>query len=575
MIPASKPLRPCIALALLFFIVSVDEGWAKTARPSVHPTVTAENSEPSDAALDLAGQVAEIAHSSAISRAKKEKRISTAVRIAVVAATAYNNNPEKVLSTALELTGAAAGAAPQFAEVIANAVSFAPSLARIDSASGQIRTAAYAAAKNPKGGRRANIAATRPRKSSPPSGDSPETSPVQHTTRSMPRDEAESPAPDVVADSTLPEQPATASKVSLEKNSSVNVTANLSVQRDDNVYLTSTDKVSDTIIALTPGVEFAFGQNSLAHGSLSYKNSLTHYVDKSSPNVALSNAAADFGYDSGSLKVLGNAIFQQLNQNDSNVAALGQRTILRRDILGLNSSVESQVTAKTSILTGINYNKSEYKTGGLIGDQETEVPLKFFLETTPKLSMFTGVAYRWVNPINGGAKGKDLDYNIGARGNFTAKLSGEMSLDYRTRRVGSNPMEKLWGVNGTLNYEVTPKTTSALVISNDFNTGALGESLKNSSYALRFSSDPAPQWQFGAGLTHRRVQYGQSVFRLNNVPTLVDRTDQSWEGDLQGTYLFSSWLSATVNYTLRHNSSSLAAAEYNNSILSLILGWRY
>ena len=575
MISAPIPPLRFFALTLLLSIVAVEDGMAKTARSPASQRSATENSDPSTAAIDLAGQVAEIAHSSAISRAKKEKRISTAVRVAIVAATAYKNDPKETLGIALELTEAAAGAAPNFAEVIANAASFAPSLGRIDAAPGQIRTAAFAAAKAPKTSQKKNIAATRPRTSAQTSAQVRTSSAPKRTAPPVATEETQPESPDYTADAAMSEEPRSTPKISFANNSSFNVTADLSVRRDNNVYLTKTNKVGDTIIAVTPGVEFRFGQNSLAHGSLNYKNSITRYLDKTSDNVALSDGAADFGYDNGVLKIDSSALFLQLNQNNNTVAGLGQNAIYRRDIFGFNTSVESHLSAKTSLMTGVNYNKSEYKTGGLTGSQETTVPLKFYLETTPKVSVSAGLSYRRVNPQNGGASGKDLGYNIGARGLFTAKLSGEFSLDYRTRTVGTNARENLWGINGALNYEITPKTTSRLVLTNDFSTGALGESLKNSSYALRLTSDPTPQWQLSTGLSYRRTEFGPYVFRLNNVPTQQNRTDNSWEGDLQASYIFRSWFTTSVNYTLRRNSSTLADAEYTNSIISLILGWRY
>ncbi len=578
MIAASKPHLRCCALALLFSLVTVEDVFAKTTRPTSSQPSMEENSDTTDAASELASQVSEIAHSAAISRAKKEKRISTAVRVAVVAATAYKHDAKEVLNTVLELTEAAAAAAPQFAEVITNAVAFAPALSRIDSAPSQIRTAAFSAAKAPKASRKKNVAASKPRASAQqPVSQSQTYAQKKHPEQSVSHDEVEpaSSSPDFVTDSAMSDETRSTPKVSLSNNSNFSVTADLSVRRDDNVYLRSTNKVGDTIIAVTPGVEYHFGQNSLAHGSISYKNAITRYADKSSPNVALSDAAADFGYDSGSLTILGNAVFQQLNQNNNTVAAVGQNTIFRRDVLGLNTSVESHLTAKTSLMTGVNYNKSEYKTGGLIGSMDTSVPLKFYFETTPKVSLFTGVSYRHVTPQNGGPRGKDMDYSIGARGNFTAKLNGALSVNYRTRTVGIKPKENLWGLNGNLSYEVTPKTSSSLIFSRDFSVGALGESLKNSSYAFRLTSDLTPQWQLGAGLVFRQTEFGAYLFRLNNVPTLGNRTDNSWDGDVQASYLFSSWLTLSANYTLRHNSSTLPGAEYNNSILSLIMGWRY
>jgi Putative beta-barrel porin 2 len=574
-----------IALALLFSIVSTGEVAAKNTSPNKR--ITAESADRSSATFALAQQVAEIANSMAISKAKKEKRISTTVRVAVVAATAYKKDPDEILGTALELAESAARAAPHFAEVIASAVSFAPSLAKIDSASGRIRTATFAAARAPRNGRKTNVAARKVRQPASLPENETEESADSHVTRHVASEptERESAVSSDVAEIAEPEETSMNPKVSLGGNSKFSVTADLSVRHDDNVYLTSSnpagptggDKTGDTIIAVTPGVEFRFGQNSLAHGSINYKTAFTRYVDKSAPNVSLGSGSADFGYDNGSLAVSSAASFQQINQNNSDVAALGEKAIYRRDLLLANGSVESHLTGKTSVKTGVNYSKSEYKTPGLNGRQETEIPLKVYLETTPKVSVSAGVAYRHVVPQNeDGATGKDLDYNIGARGNFTAKLNGEFSLDYRTRKVGDNDSEKLWGFNGALNYEITPKTTSSLVFSRDFSAGVLGDSLKNSSYALRLSTDLTPQWLLGAGVTYRQVEYGNRVFRNgSSLPAVNNRSDDYWEGNLQATYLYRSWLSATADFTTRQNSSNLSAAEYSNNVISLILGWRY
>ncbi len=373
----------------------------------------------------------------------------------------------------------------------------------------------------------------------------------------------------------LTDQPSSPSKISLGQNTKISLTAELSVRQDDNVFLNSTDEVSDTIIAVTPGIEFRFGQNSLIHGSLNYQNAFTRYVDKSAPDVSLSTADADFGYKSGNLEVISSASFRQMNQNNSELATVGQKSIFRRDVAGFNSSAEARLSAKTSVKTGLNYYKTDYKTGGFTGSQETEVPFKIYLEATPKVSVSAGLAHRWVNPQNGGVSGRDQDYNIGARGDFTAKLNGEFSLNYRTRKVGNNAAENLWGFNGGVNYEVTPKTVSSLVVASDFSTGALGESLKNSRYAIRISSAPTPQWQLAAGLSYRRVQYGPRVFGVNNTPVTLDRDDRFWEGNIQATYLCRSWLSVSADYTLRSNRSNLLAAQFSNNVLSLMVGWRY
>lgn len=582
MISANKSRSRCLVLALLFAIASVEEVLAKNAVPAESPAESAVQTDLSTQTAVLAAQVGEIANSVAISRAKKEKRISTAVRVAVAAATAYKKDPTEILGIALELTEMAARAAPPFAEVIANAASFSPAVARIDAAPGQIRAAAYAAAKVPRAARKVNVASSKQPKPKPArrrTEDEEENSAVKRVTRPA-RTEENEPEPqtaDYVADSMMPSPPAAAMapRITVGKNAYLSLTAELSARHDDNVFLTNTDTVSDTIISLTPGIEFHFGQNSLAHGSMAYKDAFTRYASKSAPNVTLGTGSADFGYDNGSLKAAGSASFQQLYQNNSDVAALAQKTIFRRDVLNIAASAESQLTGKTSVKAGADFNRTEYKTAGLIGSQDLGWPLKFYFETTPKVSLSTGLTYRSVKAQNGGPSGRDMDYNIGARGNFTPKLTGEFSVGYQTREVGDNPKENLWGFNGSFRYDFTPKTDATLVMARNFSAGALGDSLKSSTYSFRLSTEPTPQWQFGTGISYRDVGYGPAVFSLNNTTVTTDRKDGYWEGNLQATYFYTNSLSATADYTLRDNHSTVPGVRFSNNLLSLILGWRY
>ena len=575
----TSKLRPHVRSCILLFLIAsvlAGQGVAKPVPRAARPAPV--DMERVEAADNLAAEIREIVNSHAISRAKKEKRVSTAVRVAVVAATAYKKEPEDVLGTALELTRAASAAAPSFAEVIANAVSFAPSLARIDSAPGRIRSAAFASAKAPRNTHRIAATPVRKRPSVPAVIDEeePAASSSVATNDEPPADRSISAAGSGESAENYPE-PGTRSAhrvATSPGNTNFSIGASVSARHDNNVYLTNTGEVADTIIAVTPSIEAHFGQNSLSHGSVSYQTAFTRYADKTAPNVSLGSGGADFGYDNGAVAINGNASFQQTNQNSAEVAAIGQKSIFRKDVATATVTAEPHLTAKTSLLTGINYFYYKYKNESLVGSRETEIPFRFYYETTPKVSVSAGVAYRWVKPINGTNDGHDLDYSLGARGNFTEKLKGELSVDYRTRSVGTNPKENLWGLNGALSYEITPKTSSTLVFSRDFRTGAFGESLKNSSYGLRVNTDLTPQWQAGAGINFRKVEYGKTVFKTVSGVPLV-RSDDYWEGNFQVSYLFTSWLNASADYTLRHNQSTLTGAEFSDNLISLTVGVRY
>jgi hypothetical protein len=562
---------------LLLAIAGIGRTFAEDGAAAGAPTDPAARSS---LAANLAAQVAEIASSPRISTAKKERQIATAVRVAVVAATAYKQDASEILGIAVELSSIAANAAPPYTEVIARAVLFAPSVARIDGAASRIRTAAFAAARAPKRGRQPAI----------PSGAVAETPEQPRTPAEVPLAQGPAGRPATVGE-TAPsaaagEQPATVEMPStsdsstalslLQKRStSFYLTAQLAGRYDNNIFLSPTHKVADTIITVAPGAEFDFGENSLAHGAVVYQEAFQRYTEHNVGNASLGTGNANFAYDSGTTSVKAAAALQQLYETNVDLLGVGTRELTRSDIVGLNASVESQLSGKTSASAGADFTWTSYKTQGLIGNENTEVPVKLYFKATPKVDLSAGVTYGIDNPKGDGPNGRDLFYNVGARGSFTPKLTGEFSVGYQTRVVADNPQQRLLGFDGTLNYDIAPKTTSVLVFSRQFSTSALGESLVNSHYSFTLSNDLTPRWQIGGSVTYRDVDYGPAVFTVENQPVSTDRRDKDWEAGLFTSLSYSKWLTATANYTFRNNHSTLSIVDFSDDILSLTLTFRY
>lgn len=577
---------------------------------------------PTPAAL-LAAEIREIANSPSLSVAKKEKRIATAVRVAVVAATAYKNDAGRNLDQALEFASAASRAAPRFTEVIVNAVSLAPAISRIDGSAGQIRTVAFAAAKA--GGRKVRpttpalvqeyVSTTPPRRTRPaPAEDLPEESPpptpqTRRPTRSVatankprsPTPEADE-APDAARTSSPP-PPETVgdyadntplevggrggSSQPLSGNSAFHAKADVTIRHDDNVYLSKENKTSDQIVSLTPGVDFSFGQNSLTHGSLGYQVEFLRYVHHSAPSARLNHLLADFGYSSAALSVAATGSYHQAYQNNRDVLVAGNSALIRSNSLNFAVSGEGSLTPKTGLKTGASYTRTEYPVPAalpppattptpLIGNSIFSVPLNLYYKVTPKIDLSAGATYTTVKPQSDGPGGHDIYYNVGARGEFTPKLTGEFSVGYRKRHGENGTDDSLVGYNGAFNYEVTPKTSLTLSLGKDFSTSATGESLHNSSYGLRLGTTFTPQWEAGLSISYRQVDYGLQFFRALPSARPSQRKDNYWEESLSTSYIFSSWLTTTVGYTLRNNSSANnPGVEFSNSLLSLMMSLRY
>lgn len=97
----------------------------------------------------LAEAVAAISGQAKVSRERKARQISDAVRNAVLVAAKGSKDPAAVLASAKQLAAAAAGAAPEFVDAIAGAASFAPAVAKIRGGTAQVRAAAFAGSRAP------------------------------------------------------------------------------------------------------------------------------------------------------------------------------------------------------------------------------------------------------------------------------------------------------------------------------------------------------------------------------------------------------------------------------------------
>jgi len=547
-------------------------------------------------AMQLGTQVKSIADSKNMSRSKKEQWISTAVRVSVVAATAYDKDPGRALATATRLASAAARAAPSYADMIAKAVAFSPTIARIAGASGQIRSATFAAARGqpyrqPAAVSSPDVAESRPSRTVEPA-ERPATADAMPDER-----KARYRAPSDQTDADLAGLPAESrqSQVQMTPNGSAHVTLDSSVQRNDNVYLSNTNRTKDTVLSITPGIQAGFGQHTISHGELIVQEAFTHYQDNSAPNAHLANATGNLGYAGEQIKSNLTGAYQQLYQNNADYTATGQKLLLRTDTLNLSGNVEVPFATKMAGSVGANLSRTEYKNSTLVGNRNLTFPLSLYYTIEPKLDLSGGFSYGTTMPTGAGPKAKDLYYNIGARGSFSPKLTGTFSVGTRKRSVdavfqGTKEVapafdDNLLGFDGSFEYQATEKTNAILSLSRNFGSSALGQTTKGSQYALQITSNPTPQFSISAKAAYRLTDNGPAVFATTPAgAAAAARQDKGWENSLGATYTFTKWLTLVANYTFRNNRSTYAQStnpstqtvpDYNNNVFSLTLGLQY
>jgi len=528
-------------------LAAADPVSMSAAEPEPAPALAASNTRPGG---DLAFEVGTIADSPSLARVRKEKRISELIREVIVRIGRESRSPDVLLKTVLETVAAAVAAAPQFTDTIARAAAYAPPVAALDGASARIRAVAFAGARRAAGGgseREAAFAGL---------GDAAMEARVN--------------------DIALANAGSGGGRVQLGRNHSIAFTGLVSVSHDSNIFLQNKDERSETITAVSPGVELKFGQRSRAGGRLSYEVAFTDYANDAGPSAWLGKGGGEFRYDNGRTTIDAVATYQQLEQGTRDTASVAGNALLRRVFTAVDVAGETALTAKSSVGSGVKLDWTRYRRPGLVGGSNLTVPIKVYLAATPKLDVSTGLSFEKFTPQGTGEGSRGVFYNVGLRGNLTEKLGSNFSVGYRTRDFARGLSEGFWGFDGSFDYQATAKTSMTLGLSRDFLSSASGESLRSSSYSLGFATAPSLHWQFAGGISYRSIDYGPRVF-VATPGVLVDgvREDSYQDYNLSATYIVTSWMRLTAAWTQRRNRSNDAAFDFTSNVFSILVGFQF
>jgi hypothetical protein len=348
--------------------------------------------------------------------------------------------------------------------------------------------------------------------------------------------------------------------VVIDDNSELFVTAAANVQFDDNVFLDASNEVDDVVYSFTPGLDLKFGNNAATSGNFFYKEEFRKYADNDNQDTSLSNVGFNSTYENGVTKFKLAASYAQLAQNDNNINPVGD--IARREVTSLDGRSEFGLTAKTKLGVGLTYGKTDYKPTGYVDSTITTVPVDVYFEATPKLDWSVGYQYRQTNLAGAAVDSDDNFFNIGARGEFTPKLNGQVRVGYTQRDFDNGRDESLFGVGAKLGFAYSEKTSYQITVDNDFGAAGTGESTKNFSVGVNASSKLTEQWFLNAGLNFRKIDY-------------PSRDEDYTEGMVAVAYKYNEWVDFSGSLTLRDNSSTLAATEFANTVFSFGANVRY
>lgn len=349
--------------------------------------------------------------------------------------------------------------------------------------------------------------------------------------------------------------------VALGDNAELFLTASVDVKVDDNIYLRNTNEADDTILTFSPGLDLVFGRNAATSGNVFYRHDILRYSDNSNQDTDLANFGFNSLYSNGKTKFDAGLSYSETAQNDASTPGF----IIPRDVTSARAIAEFGLTEKTALGAGARYEKSDYSIGGGYRDSSNlSVPLDVYFEYSPKLEVSVGYRYR-TNDVAGAGNLDSNDHflSIGARGEFTPKMSGQIRVGYSKRNFdGARPDEDTFGLDANLTLAATEKTAIRFNVSNDFGVSALGESTDNFLFSASINSRVDDQWSWQAGLSFRATDY----------PT---RADDYIVGNVGVRYTYSSFVNFAAGVTHRKNDSTVGTNDFSNNVFSLTANLRY
>lgn len=335
------------------------------------------------------------------------------------------------------------------------------------------------------------------------------------------------------------------------------LTGTLGVRADDNIFLQSS-KVDDIIFDIDPGFDLTFGKGSVTQGHFTYVENISRYSKNSDLNTELSAVNFSSNYDDGKNKFTAAAGYNQLNQNTVDIRGAG---LIRRDVTNASANLEVSASAKSKVGVGAAYNDVNYKRSGFSDLTTVEVPVNYYYAATAKVDLSLGFKYR-SSDVQGGTNSKDYLYRVGARGEFSPKVSGSILVGYGQRDLDSGGTKSMINVESILNVALSPKSTLRLNASNDFGVAAAGNQQKTLTLGGTVISKVSDQLQTRVGLT----------YMANNYYT---RTDDYIEGTIGADYVVSTHVTISGGYAYRKNSSDIKTSEFNDNVFSLAANFRY
>jgi hypothetical protein len=153
---------------------------------------------------------------------------------------------------------------------------------------------------------------------------------------------------------------------------------------------------------------------------------------------------------------------------------------------------------------------------------------------------------------------------VGARGEFTPKLTGTVNTGYLQRSPSHGSKQSALGAEAKLDYAFSEKTAFRLGASNDFTNASTGGTEKVFSISGGATAQLTEQFTGDVEISYNHTRYNGSI-----------RADDYVEGTGTIGYQYNKYVTLNGSYTYRNNSSNLAGVEFSNNVVTASVTVRY
>ncbi|MCF7765983.1 MAG: outer membrane beta-barrel protein [Verrucomicrobia bacterium] len=390
---------------------------------------------------------------------------------------------------------------------------------------------------------------------------------------------------------------------------------------NDNLF-SQPDGTGDLITSVSPGLNLQLGRQSGNHISLDYGFSEHFYLDRSDLNSGEHRFGLQTRLQGKRLILTGSDSLQFLSspiglvsfvsatpppvdpgqgtggggggsgggdpitvdpgavQGGEVITSIGDRNV-DRTTFSDNYNLGYGISEKTGVYLQGSHSATDFENGVVLYDLTTvRATGGFGYRAFPKVSLFGELFYRDTSttPNFPGPENPDLSAIggfLGARGNFTPKLSGTVRVGYEQREasngadVPSAPVADL-----SLSHRFSDKTSMSLNFSriNDVSVQFASQVFTANTAGLQLS-----QALGSSGKWRSNVGVGYSMFKYETLGVADANTDfDQFSANFGLAYQIQMWLSASLGYSfigIRSDSAGIPEYDVNQIGLSLSLGY--